>query len=200
MKNLSCEDFEREFAEFSRGGLSADRRDTLERHRRECPLCQRITEETWALRSTLQSLPQLEAPPYFLANIKREINRLEHGLKKPRWNPSPLPRFLTAGAGFAIAVLLSFIFLQSGERSTGFTPPSSPTASTEQIQPNQNLNVPEEEVLKEDPSEQWYASEEGVIDTATHRLPEPAGQDSIPIPVENDYWKLNQVSTTPDDR
>ena len=36
-------------------------------------------------------------------------------------------------------------------------------------------------------------------DTATHRLPEPAGLDSIPIPVDDDFWQLNKVSTTPDE-
>ena len=62
------------------------------------------------------------------------------------------------------------------------------------------MNNPTDELLLEDPSALGFASEDGVQDTATHRLPEPAGQDSIPIPVEDDYWKLNQVSTTPDNR
>lgn len=199
MKKVRCEDFEREFAEFSGGSLSVDQRDALERHQRECRYCQSLNEKTWAFRRTLQSFPQLEAPPYFLANIKREINRLEHGLKKPQWNSKPLPHFLTVGAGITIAVICSIIFLQPDERATGFIPSSGPTAATEQIQSDQNANPAEDNLLSEDPSEFLYASEESPVDTATHRLPEPAGQDSIPIPVEDDYWKLNQVSTTPDD-
>ncbi|HEX7344338.1 MAG TPA: hypothetical protein VF398_08740, partial [bacterium] len=34
------------------------------------------------------------------------------------------------------------------------------------------------------------------LDTAKHRLPETPGHQQIPIPVEDDLWRLNQASTT----
>ncbi len=200
MKNVNCEDFEREFQEFSSDGLNADRLRELELHQRECPHCRQYDLETSTLRQALQSIPLLEEPPYFLANLKREINRQESGLRKPQYRSNPLPRFLTVSTGFAVAIIASLVFLQPAQRNIGLSPSTGPTAGTEQLQPDQNMNNPSEELLLEDPSSLGFASEDGILDTATHRLPEPAGQDSIPIPVEDDYWKLNQVSTTPDNR
>ena len=55
----------------------------------------------------------------------------------------------------------------------------------------------DEQTLVSDPSELWYASERTLIDTTQHRIPERPGTDSIPIPVEDDLWRIDRVSTTP---
>lgn len=200
MMSVSCEDFEREFADFSGGRVTEDRRKDLEEHRRNCDHCRRYAEESEEIREALQRIPKLEVPPYFATNLKREINRMELGLKRLEWSPSPAPRFLALSTGFAMALIVGFIFLQPGKRQWDYPTLPQPLSGTGDIADAENTEVDTDMTgrsLMSNPSDIWFAAEGSVIDTARHRLPEPAGTDSIPIPMDDDYPRINQVSTTP---
>ena len=203
MMNVNCEDFEREFAGFFSGEIDADRKDALEEHRRNCSSCQRFNEETGAIREALHRIPKLEVPPYFTANVKREVNRLELGLKKPDWNPRLLPRFLSVSTGFAMALICGLLFFQPNRQQAVYPTltGSNPSEAGQISDSEKPADLPEqiERPLISDPSEDLFAGEVSTFDTLTHRLPEPPGQDSISIPFEDDFWQLNQVSTTPDE-
>ncbi len=198
MKNVTCEDFEREFEQLSSEALDDVRRDALVAHQQSCQYCMSFSESVHPVRDALLNMAELEVPPYFEANLKREINRLESGLSKPKWESGLLPRFVALGTGFALALIVSFIVLQPGQQPGTNPAVGNPgvVAESETLeQPKKaerGLTVPEE-------SDLLLTNSEADLDTATHRLPEPAGTDSIPIPIEDDFWQLNKVSTTPDD-
>ena len=198
MKNVTCEDFEREFEQLSKGTLNDERREALLQHQRSCQYCLRFGESLHPVREALLHMTELEVPPYFEANLKREINRLERGLSKPRWESGLLPRFVALSTGFALAVIVSLIVFQPGQQPGSIPGTVTPgmVAESETIEQPQkgesSLNAVETSGL-------LLTDNETESDTATHRLPEPAGLDSIPIPVEDDFWQLNKVSTTPDD-
>ncbi len=201
MKNVRCEDFEREYQNLSSDNVSVELRRELEEHLQNCKYCLNYSKATGDIRDTLLHLPKIDVPPYFGTNLKREINRLEHGLRKPELNSKPLPRFLAFGSGFAVALLISFLVFQGGEyqpvipgldQQPGFMAESEPSdAASEQI---------EGQLYPDDFFETLGLTENRpLLETSTHRLPEPAGTDSIPIPVDDDFWQINQVSTTPDE-
>lgn len=199
MKQVNCEDFERELADFITGGLSPERKDAFEKHRQHCVTCRNFSREADSIREALRQLPQLQVPPYFMANLKREINRLERGLRKPQWNMRPAPRLLSLSAGFALAIFCGVLFLHSGNQPSGVPTLIKPPENAERTASmEKNTPAPSQEQgpAISDADEFLYAEEGIERDTSRHRLPEPAGQDSIPIPIDNDYWKLNQVSTT----
>ena len=202
MMKVSCEEFENRYADLITGNLDAEQKKALEEHGRSCTHCQRFTAQSDAIRQELLNLPQLEVSPYFAANVRREINRLERGLKKPEWTPSLLPRFAALASGFAVAVICGLIIFQPGGQNANdptLMNPATPSGMTaERGTTSENLEVSEPAMLY-DPAEELLTSYESGVDTATHHLPEPPGTDSIPIPVEDDYWRINQVSTTPDD-
>ena len=199
MMKVSCEDFEREFTTSVDGGIDSERKRALEEHRRTCPSCKSFDENTHAIRNRLLRVPKLETPPYFAANLRREINRMEQGLKRPDWNTGLVPRFLSLGTGFALALICGILIFRPGTQQTVYPPLSVPVAENKNTTQDHNPGINEDHSLASDPTELWLVTKDAGLDTATHRLPEPAGQDSIPIPVDDDYWRLNQVSTTPND-
>ncbi len=197
MKKITCESYERGFLEFTKGTLDPEHRKAFEDHREQCEHCRNFSKATSDVRVALSQLPAIETPPYFTSNLKREINRLEQGSKKPEWNSRLIPRLLALGTGFALALFISFVALQPGQQPgiPGMEQPdmvAGSGASEETVNPDKKLTI-------DRGGELLLTENEVVVDTMTHRLPEPAGMDSIPIPVDDDYWKINQVSTTPED-
>ncbi|TKJ39835.1 hypothetical protein CEE37_11195 [candidate division LCP-89 bacterium B3_LCP] len=198
MMKVSCEDFERGYEDFSGGQLDSSKAKALEEHLTTCPACRLYTQSQHLVRDALRTLPEMKTPPYFWTNLKREINRIESGQKKPSFNASLLPRFASVASGFALALICGFLFLQQGNHQPGFLQ-TDPSITAERSLQDGASDATLEETSPIDYSQDWLAADNVQIDTSQHRLPEPAGQDSIPIPVEDDFWQLNQVSTTPDD-
>lgn len=202
MMKVSCEEFENRYTDLIGGKLDDEQKKAFEEHRRSCVHCMRLTSESLIIRRELLNLPKLEVSPYLAANVKREINRLERGLGKPAWTPGLMPRFAALASGFAIAIICSLIIFQPTGQQTGdpalMSPATQPGMTAESGTTSDNLELNEAPTLY-DPTEEMFTSFDASIDTATHHLPEPPGTDSIPIPVEDDYWRINQVSTTPDD-
>jgi hypothetical protein len=201
MMNVRCEDFEREYQNLSNDNVSVERKRELEVHLQSCKYCMNYSKATGEMREALLHLPNIDVPPYFETNLKREINRLEHGLRKPELNSKPLPRFLAFGSGFAVALLISFLVFQGGQYQQvmpGLNQQPGSIAKSEQ--PSATSEQIEEQLHHDDIYGTLLLTESGALyDTSTHRLPEPAGTDSIPIPVDDDFWQINQVSTTPDE-
>ena len=198
MKNVTCEDFEREFEQLTNGTLDEERKNALIAHQQSCQYCMNFNASVYPIREVLLNMSELEVPPYFEANLKREINRLDSGLSKPRWESGFLPRFAALGTGFALALIVGFLVLQPGQQPgsiPGMDNPGEMAASEAIEQPQKG----EQEMIIPGESNLLLTESESDLDTATHRLPEPAGTDSIPIPIEDDLWQLNKVSTTPDD-
>ncbi len=197
MKKMTCEVFEREFRFLPDSVIDAARREALEEHARSCSHCAQYSEESNTVRANLSSLPPIPVPPYFEANLKREINRFERGLKKPQWNSNPVPRFLAIGLGFSMAFVISLIISQPGQQP-GMTGTNQPDymAESETTAPANTLET-EKSITNQD--QLLLVDSSKPADTAIHRLPEPAGMDSIPVPIEDDPWQINQVSTTPED-
>jgi hypothetical protein len=192
MRSLNCEEFERRYTAFKAGALNAEEVEAFVKHQQSCSLCRNFSEESDALRTRLLDLPKLETSPFFVTGLQREIQRLERGLRKPDLAPSSLPRFFAAATGFAVAVIVGFIVFRSDQpamESNSVSPTIVAESQTDAISGA-------EETLVSEPSEVFFTMDEQ-IDTATHRLPEPAGIDSFPIPMEDDLWQINQVSTTP---
>ncbi len=192
MRSMNCEEFERRYTAFKAGTLSADEVEAFVKHQQSCSLCRHFTEESDALRTRLLDLPKLKTSPYFLAALHREIQRMERGLRKPDQMPSPLPRFFAAATGFAVAVIVGFIVFRSDQPVTKSNT-EAPAVVAESRSEAPSLD---EQTVVAEPPEVFFTMDEQ-IDTATHRLPEPAGIDSFPIPMEDDLWQINQVSTTP---
>jgi len=197
MKKMTCEVFEREYLNLSDSSIDAARREELEEHTRHCSHCAQYSKDNSSVREALSSLPPIQVPPYFEANLKREINRLERGLKRPQWNTNPVPRFLAIGLGFSMAFVISLFISQPGQQpgmpginQPGYMAESETTAPANTLATEKSITN-QDQLLLVDSSKP--------ADTAIHRLPEPAGMDSIPVPIEDDPWQINQVSTTPED-
>ncbi|MBU0519429.1 hypothetical protein KKA00_10695 [bacterium] len=194
MMNVRCEDFEREHAEFKTGKLDTERSEALAAHQRQCSHCATYSAGLHEVRQMLQKLPQLESSPYFESDLQREINSLKHG-GNSKQQASGVPRFLALASGFAVAIIVSFVILQPAEQPTTIDASRGVMAEEQTLE---KKSVPNSaRMITNELAEELMLAYEGPVDTAIHRLPEPAGQDSIPIP--NDYWKLDQVSTTPGD-
>lgn len=194
MKTMKCEEFEAKFAAFVAGALDAEQVEDMVRHQQTCSHCRHFNEESGKIRERFLDLSKLKVSPYFNANLQREINRLERGLEKPDFSPSSIPRFVAIATGFAVAIIAGFIVFQSNRPVTNPTAISPRTVAESQLETSPS-NTADDYLLTE-PTDVFYTMDEQ-IDTATHRLPEPAGTDSFPIPTEDDLWQLNQVSTTP---
>ena len=65
MKNVTCEDFEREFEQLSKGTLNDERREALLQHQRSCQYCLRFGESLHPVREALLHMTELEVPPLF---------------------------------------------------------------------------------------------------------------------------------------
>lgn len=202
MKNISCEEFEKHFADSGEIETDSSWKSALEEHRRDCPYCQRFELASYRLREAFRSIPTLDAPPFFLQNVLREIRRSERGTSRTSWRPAPQVRFLTISTGFAVALFLGFIFLRSGA-PPGVTNFTQPNPSADNVLPSGNLqrgpvSIPTP-AFSANPENPMFASGVSEIDTATHHLPEPPGTNVITIPPDDDLWRINQVSTTQGD-
>lgn len=202
MMKMKCEEFERQYGELVAGALNVDRRAALERHRESCKYCARFTTESETIRKALLNLSKLEASPYLAAGIRREINRLERGISHPDWSPRLLPRFVALGTGFALAIICSLIIFESGGQRADNPLIYGTNGANNVVAERENTGIAPTVSDQDQPAENpaaLFTSTDSNLDTMTHRLPEPAGTDSIPVPTEDDLWRLNQVSTTPGD-
>jgi hypothetical protein len=197
-ERIGCEEFERDYAEWSSGGLSAERQLALEKHGQSCWHCGAYRPETARLRGILAALPQMAVSPQFAYRLQRSVRELESGVNsKWSWQPRVAPAALSAG--FAAAIVVGFLLLRPS------TPPNNMIASqpTSGKGPNEVLVQESHNPTSLRPSAtpqtafESLALNEEKLDTAKHRLPEAPGHQQIPLPVEDDLWRLNQASTTP---
>jgi len=195
---INCEYFENNWAEYLAGRLDAPQAKALAEHRRNCAHCGSYGAESLRIRESLQALPDLQASPYFASNLMRTIRQLEHGGSRRKWGWEPRLNPLALSAGVAVALLVGFLFLQPLHAPMeGMT--SQPTDALQGQAELQNAPIqtaPKRQIVPGTSSELLAASEVET-DTAKHRLPEAPGQQRIPIPMEDDLWRLNQASTTP---
>ncbi|MCX6640126.1 MAG: hypothetical protein NTW14_06545 [bacterium] len=204
MMNLSCEEFEKEYPAIKATHASAERLAELEQHRASCALCRQYAQDTRRVREALISLPKLQTPPYFLSNLKREINRMEMGLSKPEWNTGLFPRLALLGSGFTTAIVLGFFLFNPASRQISYPTAASVEPSTDNVA---TIVTPQVEIKKiakptttHEPLQSRFLADNAPADTAIHKLPERPGHDQITIPVNDDLWRVNQVSTTPPSR
>jgi hypothetical protein len=205
MTEIRCEDFEREFASLSDVQAKSDLKLELEKHRQNCSYCRNYNLQTQNLRTTLNHIPRLETSPQFIFNLRREINRLENPRTKRELGFVPWPHSVAVSSGFVIAIILGFIFLRPGAPISEPTQTNNMPAMTTQTVPQKI--APLSPIVKQEHLEtpsvssrqhNLLASSDSRHDTLIHRLPEAPGKDSIPIPLEDDFWRMNhQVSTTP---
>gem|GEM_PF-2475009 len=212
MMTINCEELEQGFSDLSRGQVDPQRRAALEEHRRTCPHCRQFSADTMELRLVLSELPKLETSPQFIFNLKREIHRMEGGQAARGWSFSLFPHPLALTSGFALAILLGYVLFQPATSpvmdpanmasAPDLIPESveAPSVAQEQVVPQVITPPATPQVIRPmtaAPQEQFLLTQDAVVDTARHRLPETPGTDSIPIPVQDDLWRMNQVSTTP---
>lgn len=199
MIHVNCEDFERDFDRISDSGADAERRQALQNHRQVCPHCRHLSAETLRLRGALLSLPTLELSPQFEYRLRRAVRELESGAPRVQGVEGLQPYPLTLlSAGFVTALLLGFLFLRPSDQPAYVVVPGqvSNTATSAQTEGSGTQTALQKQALPLSAAP-LFAEQEGIVDTARHRLPEAPGRDVIPIPVEDDLWRINQASTTP---
>jgi hypothetical protein len=205
MTDIRCEDFEREFAQLNDMQAEPARRQALASHKQNCPFCRNYSAEMQGLRTALRNLRKLETSPQFIFNLKREINRLELPTSRREMRSTPLPYTVALSTGFALAIFIGVLLLRPvlpvSESTLSLNPApissqvavkdvSSPASATQEIL--------DPKIIPSPIHEQWTATNDlSNRDTLKHRLPEAPGKDSIPIPLRDDYWRMNQVSTIP---
>jgi len=195
MMHVRCEEFENEFAAFKEGRLDSEKSKAFAAHQKQCAHCAAYAAGLYDIRQILVELPKLEAPPYFLSNLERAINQQKYG-GKSREGVGGVPRLIALASGFAIALIVSFIVLQPDQEPAMMD--SSPGVMANEQMLNKGAPVETAVPAFSEPSDIGkMLAHEGPVDTTIHHLPERAGQDSIAIP--NDYWQLDQVSTSPGD-
>jgi hypothetical protein len=204
MTQIRCEEFERDFAYQSDSQTDPARQQALENHRQNCSFCRSYSTITFNLRAALSCVPKLETTPQFIFNLRREINRLERPRTNREIGVAPLPHTLAVSTGFALAVVMGIFLLRPGQPiqeivPINSNPPVIATQTTATQAVPKTVTKPErvEPQITVPTSRDLLASGTLGRDTLKHRLPEAPGKDSIPIPVENDLWRMNQVSTTP---
>jgi hypothetical protein len=147
------------------------------------------------------SIPDLPTPPYFMANLKREINRLERGVRKPDWSLSFFPRLALLGSGFTAALILGTMLFQPVAQQANMASlqesgsKAALIAGEPVLQPPATKNNQPAPVKRHQQAQPQFAFETSNTDTAVHKLPERPGQDQIHI--NNDPWPTNQVSLNP---
>jgi len=195
---ISCEYFEKNWADYSAGRLAAPQAETLAEHRRNCCYCACYGAESLRIRQSLQALPNLQASPYFASNLMRTIRQLELGGNRRRWGWEPRLNPVALSAGVAVALLLGFLFLRPIHAPLNMmaSQPTDALQARAQLQNTPIQPAPKRQIVP-GASSDLLAAREAETDTAKHRLPEAPGQQRIPIPVEDDLWRLNQASTTP---
>jgi hypothetical protein len=206
MTEIRCEVFELEFASLNDNQAKPNRKLELEKHRQNCPHCRSFNQQTLTLRVALAHIPRLETSPQFVFNLRREINRLEHPRTNREMGFAPWPHSVAVSSGFVMAVILGFLFLRPGAPTSEPALTNNTPAMTTQTVPQKI--VPLSPVVKQEsigtPSVSprqhnlLASAADSRHDTLIHRLPEAPGMDSIPIPLEDDMWRMNhQVSTAP---
>jgi len=199
MTNIRCEDYERGYADLAETATDSIRRQALADHAQSCPYCRNFGAQALRLRAAMSSLPRLDVSPQFIYNLRRAIHRLERAETGFGRDFAPKAYPLALSAGFAMALLLGFLFLRPGYQPGGIggMQPTALTAATgAQVQGPAAQPIRERQMTPVSTQEALIAQDAGT-DTARHRLPEAPGKEKIPIPVEDDLWRLNQVSTTP---
>jgi hypothetical protein len=206
MTDIRCEDFEREFASLSNDQTKPNHKLDLEKHRQNCPYCRSFNLQTQNLRTTLSHIPRLDTSPQFIFNLRREINRLENPRPNREMGFAPLRLSVAVSSGFVMAIILGFIFLRPGAPTFEPALTNNTPAMTTQTVPQKTVPlspvVKQERVVMPSVSSKQHnlwasASADSRHDTLIHRLPEAPGKDSIPIPREDDFWRIHQVSATP---
>ncbi len=194
---ISCENYERNWANLSVGNIASERREALEEHRRSCPYCRNFSAEMLQIRDTLQAMPRLHASPQFAPNLMRQIRQLESGGNRRGWSWEPRLSPVALSAGFAVALLLGFLFLRPANAPLDLmtSQPADALQGRAEVQ-NVPLQLAPQRQIMPGANSDLLAAGKVELDTAKHRLPETPGHQQIPIPVEDDLWRLNQASTT----
>ena len=195
---ISCENYERNWANLSAGNLASEQREALEEHRRSCPYCRNFSSVMLQIRDSLQTMPRLDASPQFAPNLMRQIRHLEGGGNRRRWGREPRLSPVALSAGFAVALLLGFLFLRPADAPLDLatSQPNDALQGRADVQSVPLQLAPQRQKMPGANSD-LFAAGKVELDTAKHRLPETPGHQQIPIPVEDDLWRLNQASTTP---
>jgi hypothetical protein len=194
---ISCENYERNWANLSAGNIASKQREALEEHRRSCPYCRNFSAEMLLIRHTLQAIPRLNASLQFAPSLMRQIRQLESAGDRRRWGWEPRLNPVALSAGFAVALLLGFLFLRPVNSPLNLTTSQSADAlqGRAEVQSVPIQPAPQRQIMPSADSD-LLAAGKVELDTAKHRLPETPGHQQIPIPVEDDLWRLNQASTT----
>jgi anti-sigma factor RsiW len=118
LESLDCQRYQRQIDEDAQSG-------ELMAHLRNCPACQTLFRSHQDVEASIRSLPKVEAPPSFHADVMRRIDCLE----KPASNTVP---FLTSWQGRSVAAiaLVAGLAVMAMQLSPIQTSPSVQSQST----------------------------------------------------------------------
>ncbi len=113
---MRCERIRELFTDYLNGDLSAPLRILVDKHREECPICDRELRKLEKLRQTLHSFPKVSPPPDFAPRVVREF------LTRRERKPAFLRDFLLGGlevrralvygaVALVVAVALALLYL-----------------------------------------------------------------------------------------